>query len=149
MSSDWFQLIHPHPYLSNFLGVLLPAYIHLKPWMASAAMALSSVSVVLSSLLLRYFRKPQKKDYETRLFRQWCTTMGDDIEVHRGIDKIVDSSRRESPNSSRSGNGSKLSQLLTDALSTFVKQNLREKSKTKTKTDSDTDSNICLTVLKA
>lgn len=75
--------------------------------------------------------------------------MGDDIEVHRGIDKIVDSSRRESPNSSRSGNGSKLSQLLTDALSTFVKQNLREKSKTKTKTDSDTDSNICLTVLKA
>ncbi|CAF3480183.1 unnamed protein product, partial [Rotaria socialis] len=126
-------------------GVLIPANIHLKPWMASAAMALSSISVVLSSLLLRYFRKPEIRTYENSSYRQWCTTMSANIEVHRGIENVVGTSQRTSPTSSRSGTSSKLSQLLVDAVSTFVKQSFGEKVKSKLTTTTTTmDDNIGL-----
>ena len=40
-------------------GVLYPAFhIQMPPWIAGACMAFSSVSVVLSSLMLRYYRRP-------------------------------------------------------------------------------------------
>lgn len=109
-------------------------------------MALSSISVVVSSLLLRYFRKPQMKHYENNAFRQWCSTMSTDIQIHRGIENVVAISHLTTPTSSRSGTSSKLSQLLVDAVSTFVKQSFGERSKIKATTTAD--DTIGLTTLK-
>lgn len=59
------------------------------PWMASAAMALSSVSVVVSSLLLRRFKKPKPEEFEkSHSYAQWLTTMSSNIEIHRGIENM-------------------------------------------------------------
>jgi hypothetical protein len=72
-----------------FTGALLPTGVKFEPWMASAAMALSSVSVVVSSLLLRYFKKPRMDTYERdSRYRQWCLDKSNGIVVHRGIDNL-------------------------------------------------------------
>lgn len=74
---------------SLYLGVLLPAGVQIQPWMAAAAMALSSVSVVISSLLLRFFRKSDIKNYENSTqYRQWSEGKSVGIEVHRGIENL-------------------------------------------------------------
>uniref|UniRef100_A0A2C9KE23 P-type Cu(+) transporter n=2 Tax=Biomphalaria glabrata TaxID=6526 RepID=A0A2C9KE23_BIOGL len=67
-------------------GMLTPIGIELRPWMASAAMALSSVSVVAASLLLKTFRKPRK---ETLLTQEYYKSYEqdqdmDNISTHRG-----------------------------------------------------------------
>ncbi|XP_005093403.1 copper-transporting ATPase 1 isoform X2 [Aplysia californica] len=69
-------------------GVFTPLGISLRPWMASAAMAMSSVSVVSASLLLRTFRKPKKEDLLTQEYynRYYQDQDTDDISMHRGDD---------------------------------------------------------------
>lgn len=57
-------------------GVLLPWGLVLQPWMGSAAMALSSVSVVCSSLVLKFYRKPSRVDFETIEYYEYKESLG-------------------------------------------------------------------------
>ncbi|KAK3693541.1 E1-E2 ATPase-domain-containing protein [Podospora appendiculata] len=52
------------------MGVFLPLGYHLHPMGAGAAMALSSVSVVVSSLFLKFWKRPRWMDQEDGIKRQ-------------------------------------------------------------------------------
>ncbi|XP_005527461.1 PREDICTED: copper-transporting ATPase 1 isoform X1 [Pseudopodoces humilis] len=66
-------------------GVFLPIGLVLQPWMGSAAMAASSVSVVLSSLLLKMYQKPSSEKLEFRARGQLRHKSPSEISVHVGI----------------------------------------------------------------
>jgi PREDICTED: similar to ATPase, Cu++ transporting, alpha polypeptide (menkes syndrome) len=59
--------------LYNFIGIPLAMglFLHwsiiIKPWMGSLAMAFSSISVVVSSLLLKRYKKPSQTEMEKAL----------------------------------------------------------------------------------
>ncbi|XP_023381636.1 copper-transporting ATPase 1 isoform X2 [Pteropus vampyrus] len=69
-------------------GVFMPIGLVLQPWMGSAAMAASSVSVVLSSLFLKLYRKPTYETYELHARSQMGQKSPSEISVHVGIDDI-------------------------------------------------------------
>ncbi|CAL4118693.1 unnamed protein product [Meganyctiphanes norvegica] len=74
-------------------GVFRPLGFVLNPWMGSAAMAMSSVSVVVSSLLLRLYKKPTREKLSTLDFHKaqemrFANADDDDISIHRGLDDI-------------------------------------------------------------
>ncbi|XP_036295753.1 copper-transporting ATPase 1 [Pipistrellus kuhlii] len=67
-------------------GVFMPIGLVLQPWMGSAAMAASSVSVVLSSLFLKLYRKPTYENYELHARSHMGQKSPSEISVHVGID---------------------------------------------------------------
>lgn len=70
-------------------GVFLPMGINLKPWMASAAMAFSSFSVVCSSLLLKLYRKPSIDKLKSSDYLRYIHSgrkEDEQISLHRGIE---------------------------------------------------------------
>ena len=88
----WFNFLFASVY--NLLGIPIaagafsPIGLKLEPWMGSAAMALRSVSVVASSLMLRMYRKPARSSLETI---EYLKTMHvkldvDDVYIQKGID---------------------------------------------------------------
>lgn len=74
-------------------GVFMPVGLILQPWMGSAAMAASSVSVVFSSLLLKLYRKPSREKLELRAQGQLRQKTPSEISVHIGISE----NQRSSP----------------------------------------------------
>ncbi|KAL3879471.1 hypothetical protein ACJMK2_031767 [Sinanodonta woodiana] len=70
-------------------GIFTPVGLSLRPWMASAAMAASSVSVVASSLLLKLFKKPSRDKLLTNTYYQkyYDDQNADNISIHRGLDE--------------------------------------------------------------
>ncbi|XP_071298819.1 copper-transporting ATPase 1 isoform X4 [Agelaius tricolor] len=68
-------------------GVFLPIGLVLQPWMGSAAMAASSVSVVLSSLLLKMYQKPSSEKLELRARGQLRHRSPSEISVHVGLEE--------------------------------------------------------------
>ncbi|XP_010171211.1 copper-transporting ATPase 2 isoform X2 [Antrostomus carolinensis] len=75
-------------------GVFMPVGLVLQPWMGSAAMAASSVSVVLSSLQLKCYKKPDTESYEAQAQGHMKPLTPSQISVHIGMDdRRRDSSR--------------------------------------------------------
>ncbi|KAK6058478.1 IC domain protein, HAD ATPase, P-type family [Cooperia oncophora] len=70
-------------------GVFRPFGFMLQPWMAAAAMALSSVSVVTSSLLLKAYKKPTYGSLYNSEFKQHAKALEAgqfNVRVHRGLE---------------------------------------------------------------
>ncbi|KAK3575333.1 hypothetical protein QTP86_025519 [Hemibagrus guttatus] len=77
-------------------GVFMPVGLVLQPWMGSAAMAASSVSVLLSSLLLRCYKKTSVDQYKSRAHGRMCSLRSSQVSTHVGLEE-----RRCSPRTLR------------------------------------------------
>ncbi|CAO2611603.1 Copper-transporting ATPase 2 [Lemmus lemmus] len=93
-------------------GVFMPIGIVLQPWMGSAAMAASSVSVVLSSLQLKCYRKPDVERYEAQAHGRMKPLNASQVSVHVGMDDR----RRDSPKSTPWDQVSYVSQVSLSSL---------------------------------
>ncbi|KAM8871457.1 LOW QUALITY PROTEIN: copper-transporting ATPase 2-like [Synchiropus picturatus] len=67
-------------------GVFMPVGLVLQPWMGSAAMAASSVSVVLSSLLLKLYKKTPHELHEIRARGPMISLSSSQISTHPRVD---------------------------------------------------------------
>ncbi|XP_077029837.1 copper-transporting ATPase 2 isoform X2 [Agelaius phoeniceus] len=78
-------------------GVFMPLGLVLQPWMGSAAMAASSVSVLLSSLQLKCYKKPDTESYEAQAQGRMKPLTPSQISVHIGMDDRRRDSSKPSP----------------------------------------------------
>nr|XP_056712022.1 copper-transporting ATPase 2 isoform X2 [Euleptes europaea] len=67
-------------------GVFMPIGIVLQPWMGSAAMAASSISVLLSSLQLKCYKKPDVERYEAQAQGSMKSLTPSQVSVRIGMD---------------------------------------------------------------
>lgn len=79
------------------ISVFMPIGLVLQPWMGSAAMAASSVSVVLSSLQLKCYKKPDTESYEAQAQGHMKPLTPSQISVHIGMDDRRRDSSRPAP----------------------------------------------------
>ncbi|KAI1723796.1 e1-E2 ATPase domain-containing protein [Ditylenchus destructor] len=96
----FFALIYNSIGIPIAAGVFRPWGIAIQPWMAAAAMAMSSVSVVTSSLFLKNFKKPSEPSLTTAEFRRYKKCIPEsDVVVYRGLsnknDNTIDLSALE------------------------------------------------------
>ncbi|KAF8356564.1 cua-1, partial [Pristionchus pacificus] len=81
-------------------GIFRPIGFYLQPWMAAAAMALSSVSVVTSSLLLKRWKKPTFHSLSTPSFKKFVSlelaTGRFPVHVNEGVDGLSRGKKYES-----------------------------------------------------
>ncbi|KAM8977604.1 copper-transporting ATPase 2 [Pelodytes ibericus] len=94
-------------------GAFMPLGLVLQPWMGSAAMAASSVSVVLSSLQLKCYSKPDPDRYEAQAQGCMKPLTPSQISVHVGLDDR----KRETPKTSTWDQISYISQVSLSSLS--------------------------------
>uniref|UniRef100_A0A5F9CIX9 Copper-transporting ATPase 2 n=1 Tax=Oryctolagus cuniculus TaxID=9986 RepID=A0A5F9CIX9_RABIT len=94
-------------------GVFMPIGIVLQPWMGSAAMAASSVSVVLSSLQLKCYKKPDVERYEAQAHGRMKPLTASQVSVHVGMD---DRRRGDSPRATSWDQVSYVSQVSLSSL---------------------------------
>ncbi|XP_042329590.1 copper-transporting ATPase 2 isoform X2 [Sceloporus undulatus] len=107
-------------------GVFMPIGIVLQPWMGSAAMAASSVSVLLSSLQLKFYKKPDMERYEAQAHGRMKPLTPSQVSVHIGMDDR----RRDHPKADSWDDISQVSlcSLSSDRLSRHMRNSLRNEA---------------------